>query len=1630
MWNLLKNAFRSLKKNKLSMVGLTFLVFLSTGIFTVLNSATTSINTEYHQISSEGNLHDITISQVYDNGVAKYSNLVEKQHDDNVGSEFYSYLYEQNHLVKTNDGLIAPFFTARTSGNNYLFRCYYLLDIDNIAKKTAIKEFFLDVINDPIEWNKYDRFLAPTIDIVTAKTNESTALYNYITTEQKAYGKNSNKTTDKSFNEIDKLIQSGGLSGSSTISDKLKDAADELYQISGTKDTPLDQHLKSEYSNQLMFRDFNSLEISNSSDKIFYKGVNSSIDDQIDKLVNIDINNNTNGINWNNFSVTDATFDILDYELNDHYDLGRTLSYLPSSICKYDIHYLEKVHLLKKANWPSQNQIKIDLDALPGNLSLDNKERQKYWVDNLKQLQKVLSDELAGNEEVFVKDYRITATWIFGDVPSNCEIDNWTAYFTNVNPEFMEANHKLTAQVNDLKSDAQFNSYIQNHPKITELRTLFIDWMNTLTYQEIQAFVDSYVSKHNNQTIATGGNTNFIIIGSGITPDFIYPIVSITRTTPNPKSECIFFTNNAGYNRVYDGFRGNKTEDYIVAKFTNDISNREQQKILDSINAWAKEEMILSPGIKAAYFANDTSNVLNASAFRIAFIPSFINDINYVSYTLTLFIILLSLVICAIVINRYITINQSILGIMRANGLSKWVIAGSLLPFALIPSLVGAIAGVTLGFGLQWFVLKLLSNYWMLPTSILSINIFSILIAFGICLLIFMGVIYLTSYWVLNKKTVDTMKTDSQDNPNIIAKAAKTLVSKFGIITKFRVAVAFSSIWKLLVLVVMTSMTVSSLVFSTSINNKFEYAISKTNASRNYTYAIKLATPTTSGGQYIPTRFDYDVSKLEQNDLFLAYGASGFNQAGNDSRDNVYLQSSYYGNSNKKVTFDLSEVVPWWVPIKEFNVTFNGIDQEQLKEIINVSGTRRDLNDVIDHEYYYSSLALNAANDLTHLIPPSKIDEYVAKYIPAITQTDSTGKSVYFSNLFIPFMGDAVGQAYDIFYLKNRIMTNGTLNYVVGAFGQTSDPWDISSSLMPENVRTAAYKSSQEFFNYVGDALHNEQKTGSTKAILRNRLIQGLGEDLSQVQNELVLNEKTGNYEVNDKTALGDIFAVALNPEFIKLLTIAYSFGPSAVMDYPITYNTVPIKDDDETYTYLDVNEISSNSNSTIMGVKANSEHLSQYVNLFDTDGNNLINRITYTTTDLANKVDYPILVNAYAAHKYGLSEGSKITFKINNRADRIQHQIRVDNNEIDPDYTDTATFTVKGIFTTYEGEEYFIDQDLANYLLRLKSHLNDANQTGENVQPNNWYANEELSIGNNANIGYPHDKIGKNAKDGLINISNYQAIDHEQYQLTPYGFNGVFTKSNEGGALLAKSMMLYASSGLYLSNDKFNSNVAFNTLKFGANTYMAAKAAGLLNTTLGQEITSLYNTLIANPSDENQQALAAKANELAQLIVKYYGQQVYEALLTGANDKLSSNLVYTNISNTVNKVTKVVIGVIAVMVIIIIALVTNMIINDSKKLAAILKSLGYSDNQNAATYLSIYIPVIIIGLLISIGISHLMVNVYNAVIFGGIGIWINATVKWYYYLGALGIVLIVFTIAGTNGVLTLKRDKLIEMIK
>jgi putative ABC transport system permease protein len=69
-------------------------------------------------------------------------------------------------------------------------------------------------------------------------------------------------------------------------------------------------------------------------------------------------------------------------------------------------------------------------------------------------------------------------------------------------------------------------------------------------------------------------------------------------------------------------------------------------------------------------------------------------------------------------------------------------------------------------------------------------------------------------------------------------------------------------------------------------------------------------------------------------------------------------------------------------------------------------------------------------------------------------------------------------------------------------------------------------------------------------------------------------------------------------------------------------------------------------------------------------------------------------------------------------------------------------------------------------------------------------------------------------------------------------------------------------------------------------------------------------------------------------------------------------------------------------MVVIIVMLITIMLMSESKRLAAILKSLGYSDAQNAASFLAIYIPVIIIGLAIAIPLTIGLVYAFQGMIF------------------------------------------------
>jgi putative ABC transport system permease protein len=100
------------------------------------------------------------------------------------------------------------------------------------------------------------------------------------------------------------------------------------------------------------------------------------------------------------------------------------------------------------------------------------------------------------------------------------------------------------------------------------------------------------------------------------------------------------------------------------------------------------------------------------------------------------------------------------------------------------------------------------------------------------------------------------MKSGSEFKGSFIARHIKEPFRSFGIMTKFRISTAFNSIWKLVILSVMVSLSISTLIFGINMVGKFRYAQEKTFASRNYSYAVDLYTPTSQGGQYVPVNAD------------------------------------------------------------------------------------------------------------------------------------------------------------------------------------------------------------------------------------------------------------------------------------------------------------------------------------------------------------------------------------------------------------------------------------------------------------------------------------------------------------------------------------------------------------------------------------------------------------------------------------------------------------------------------------------------------------------------------------------------------------------------------------------------------
>lgn len=1532
MWNLLKNTFRSLAKNKVSIIGLTFLIFLSVGMFTTLQSTSTNIDSTYAKISNEGNQHDFTVSEHYNTG-----NITQQPGDQQGG-----------HYGFSSDGEKVYWPDQTVSGNTYTKKYYFHLYAD--YNDDSLIGTFYNEHKDEISGVPHDLIYRS---------------YTIINENHLTYMDGASGTPPKSTKNVEQISEQ--LMGTENNSDSKEILAyfsswtNDLLNYLEHENSPLSQYLTSDHmKNKVYFRNYSSLNINNSTDGIFYDIVLSQPEDEThlyDSIVDREIlfnDSNFNFIGWHNFA---------DSEWNPY--LNR------SGLSKKEIlshKFLEWNSVVN--NLEEQKIIRDQIELLSKGSSTEPETQDPSFIDKVTELNDVLLanpnnfvaaedkyksfyNEKYTNVDVIDKKYSYVISYekTSGSIaiPFTWLIDDWTSRFTICAPQYMQSHNLMPLDIHSLLSeDKDYLDWAETHANIRDERNRFIAWMNSLKQSVIDQKFTTWENKYQSNLINIAGATPSFILSAGITGDYVYPIVAINRPIPNTEKECIVFGNKSFYERIHASFLGNEEEKYVVGKFYNP---RNGQKILNEINNKCKQIMSWPENINAAYMASDLSCTLNAAAFRISYIPQLVNKIDVITYLLTIFVITISLVISIIIVRRYVSNSRTTIGVIQANGVNKLSIALSLTPFALIPSLVGGISGYLLGTFLQKPTIRLFSNFWTLPTGILAFSWSSVFVSVLLPFLLFVGVSVFSTYLLLREKTTNLMKGGSEYKFGTIAKIVKKPFKKVSVISRFRISIAFSSVWKLLILSIMSSLVMSSLTFAFTISGKFDQAIAKTLDTKNYSYSVDLYTPTEQGGQYIPV----DGTN---------FGLTGWQKSASNAETNFFpnllYKSRFVRNDNSWDHINTSDCDTSLYTKTYYNTTFSSVS--------------------IAH------LSLN----------PSWVCE------PFVYDDNS------YANMFVPFMSDAIGQKTDLNYMKNRYATKLTLNYVIGLFSLVSNPWSIAASLMPENLKNICNSKYEAIVNEVGNLCYTD-------------------EDWSDYQKYFTrINDSEHiQYKITDKTI--DYAGMALDHGFLELINKIYqspNLLPSAQDDYEMVYNAIPLTSKEETYTYINGDVTSTTSGSKPSNIKVLGVfNDSTFVNLIDENNNDLSSLIDYKNIEPDAKT-FPILINQTVAKKYNYHVGTNLSLSIKNTSNRFTKIIKNDDSKT------IYKFKVVGVIKSCEDDEFYIDQQIANWILGLKSKYREGLGNSTYCLNNSYI---DYSKANTSTFSVDDGlKTSANLIDavrGDINNKNSLQISQgtsNDYNVIPYGFNGYFTKDPNGSKGLISCISNYSPSGIWCPSATLSSNTTLEVLNYGANLELANEISGIND----QNIKQAYDKWQTTKSKTDHEEFTTLGNGLLKQISTIFGESCYVSLVTNAMDKNTKASVYEKMANTISNIEIVVLTIIVMMVFFIVLLMSSIIISDSKKLAAILSSLGYTDIENALSFMAIYIPVILLGLVIGVPLTLGFATMFQTAILNGIGLLVNTATKWYWFLSSACIVSAELIFSIIFNWISLRKTSLVSMIK
>ncbi|MGL5246102.1 MAG: ABC transporter permease [Mycoplasmoidaceae bacterium] len=1017
-------------------------------------------------------------------------------------------------------------------------------------------------------------------------------------------------------------------------------------------------------------RNFKSINIPTNKQNIFYKVIESNRKNLIDKIVLFE---------GGNLSEADPAFsgifsyysDLLDDKSKD-IQAGRKIVDMLSNVDWTNVsrnrQYNAFNEILKEN--PNANPWTI---IIPSGLPNSQNALARSGQSNFK---KIINNRLYKE-----KGFSIT----FDEntlLPLTGVIEDKSSYEAIVTPQYL------------LKNKKEIFSYSEWMLHKNDSQSDFLKWFSTIN-ERFKISIDSI---------------DYIILGSGISPDFIYPVLSNQRIIPNLRTEVFFYTNTSGFLKIQDSFRNSELETMILGKFDSTVTNK--GSVLQEINNLSRTLMDWPSNMQAAFFADDLNNIITPSALRVIYIPNVMKIITLVSYFLTSFITVISIIISILFIKRFLDLNKVNLGILQANGYKKWDIVLPMMICMGLLIVIGTAVGFTLGLILQSPAMLIFQSFWTLPVKYTSFNAASFSI-FVIGLVLFYALITsIITLFSLRGDNVYLMKSDAQYKGNFLSEGSKKIFNNSNPLNKFRFSLAYHSISKLLLLSIMTSLVMTSLIFASSTYGKFDDAKASTFGSKQYKYDLKLFSPTNVSGQYYGVPID-------------SIGMT--------------LVDGKYENIKSYATNQLDDFIA--VNPGSSLITIGDVTSGPY----NVFNQITDKNDptikdpTFEKLYENGNWHLPSTADVTS---QNRID-----YLKAKTQNRTL--------LDVSILGNNPWE------IAARLMPINQKNYADNSYK------DILSSLTIDD-------STFEIVELTGTSrtgiFNPKQKASdSLKKFTENSTI-----DNPNAFKNLVADEDASNdyLILSKKNIMSGFSQLLINHEFISLLLHAYGNVNSASKNYTLNYNKVPLMIEggnilDETYTNIDFSIEENkgqfidipNNNFSIQGIKKDTK----FVSLLNSENRDLIDLLMKFEYDPIKKI-YPIVINEFTAKEFNLGEKDTIKIRVNNHVDRYEDDIPLSNFEFN--------LIVIGVSQSFQDNEFFTLQEYANELNgmnTLKKNFKDPNNPDlDSDEPfNAIFSNSEevVQIANTISLYSPsglYPKEDRTDNNGFLQIlqkTNYSNL-------------------------------------------------------------------------------------------------------------------------------------------------------------------------------------------------------------------------------------------------------------------------------